>query len=74
MTVFSLEMQSQVAQLSASRDAEQDAENAKRLAEWRGRCFRDPVFVPAPVSPPEWPARRISIDPPSKVTRLKVRA
>lgn len=64
---------STVAQANAARDAELGAMNADRLESWQRRYPHDVVEVPVTVNPPEWPARRVSIDPPATVTRLRVR-
>lgn len=74
MTVISTEDLSTVAQANAARDAELGSINAERLASWQRRYPHDLVEVPQPVNPPEWPARRVSIDPPATVTRLRTRA
>lgn len=73
MTVEYPEMKSQVARFTAERQSEQSALNALRLADWQARYPRDVVSVPVPVNPPEWPCKRISLEIPAKVTRLRAR-
>lgn len=70
----STETLSQVAQINADRDARAADKNATQLLNWQLRHFRDVVSCPVPTNPPEWPAKRISIDAPVKVTRLPVRS
>lgn len=71
MTILDTETASNVAQMVAARQSECAAMNAERLENWQRRLFRDPVTVPAPVNPPEWPAKRVSIRPVINVTRLR---
>lgn len=71
MTILDTETASIVAQAVAARESECAAMNAERLDNWKRRAFRDPVPVPARVNPPKWPALRVSVDGPGKVTKLR---
>lgn len=73
MTAIRPEHIGQVAELLAARAADEASQNAKRLAEWRGRLFRDPVDVPVATEPPKWPAFRSSICETAKVTPIRAR-
>lgn len=68
------EMLSQQAQMLAARESEHAAMNAVRLATWKAKYWHRCVEVPEPRDPPKWPAMRVSISKPGKVTRLPVRA
>lgn len=72
--IYTTEMQSQVSQLCAGREAEAPAINADRLDAWKARYPHDVVEIPETKEPPKWPAKRVSIDPPAHITRLPVRA
>lgn len=62
MTIYPADMRAQVEGIIAEREAHHESMNAQRLAEWQGRCFRDPVSYEKPTQPPKWPAHRSSID------------
>lgn len=69
--IYTTEMQSQVSQLNAGRDAEHAEANATRLESWKARYCYDVVEVPVPRDPPSWPALRASMPLPSNVTPIK---
>lgn len=70
MTVLSHEDASTIAQVWAARDSEAPARNSERLENWLRRCFRDAVRAPEPKEPSQWPAKRVSIEAPTNVTKL----
>lgn len=64
---------STIAQFIAASTAEEAPNNAARLEAWQRKYPHDVVPVPAISEPPSWPCKRISLEPPAKITRLKVR-
>lgn len=72
--IVTTETLSQIAQMTAAREAEAADANAVRFESWKRRYPYDLVSVPPITAPPSWPATRSSIPKSQNVTNIKAKA